>query len=283
MRGTLGNQNPTALHPAELLLTNAQPAVPGTLSATQSGLPACLPAQPQTALGEGAKPEKPVQKPTSSATACTLKGCTTRRKPKTCWHEVPGISGTVPGIGNLGSIENSGVELALSWRDRIERLEPQHRNEPCHHQEQGTEPRAGRLLHHSRRQAAELHNGRIPHRLLLRLQGGRRLPDPGEIEHSPKNTLATVTPGDLKFRDVNGDGEITTADRTMIGNPTPDVTYGFTLGLGYKNWELAVDMMGQGGNQIYRTWDNYNWSQFNLWSNAWTAGTVNGPATPSRC
>ena len=31
-----------------------------------------------------------------------------------------------------------------------------------------------------------------------------------EIEHSPKNTLATVTPGDLKFRDVNGDGEITT-------------------------------------------------------------------------
>ena len=50
----------------------------------------------------------------------------------------------------------------------------------------------------------------------------------------------------------------------MIGNPTPDVTYGFTLGLGYKNWELAVDMMGQGGNQIYRTWDNYNWSQFNF-------------------
>ena len=36
----------------------------------------------------------------------------------------------------------------------------------------------------------------------------------------------------MKFRDVNGDGEITTADRTMIGNPTPDVTYGFTLGLG---------------------------------------------------
>ena len=68
----------------------------------------------------------------------------------------------------------------------------------------------------------------------------------------------------MKFKDVNGDGEITTADRTMIGNPTPDITYGITLGVGYKNWELAVDMMGQGGNQIYRTWDNYNWSQFNF-------------------
>ena len=85
-----------------------------------------------------------------------------------------------------------------------------------------------------------------------------------EINSSPKNTLATVTPGDLKFKDVNGDGEITTADRTMIGDPTPNVTYGITLGVGYKNWELAVDMMGQGGNQIYRTWDNYNWSQFNF-------------------
>ena len=85
-----------------------------------------------------------------------------------------------------------------------------------------------------------------------------------EIAKSPKNTLATVTPGDLKFKDVNGDGEITTADRTMIGDPTPDVTYGITLGVNYKNWELGIDMMGQGGNQIFRTWDNYNWSQFNF-------------------
>ncbi len=85
-----------------------------------------------------------------------------------------------------------------------------------------------------------------------------------EIARSPKNTLATVTPGDLKFKDVNGDGEITTADRTLIGDPTPNVTYGIALGVSYKNWELGIDMMGQGGNQIFRTWDNYNWSQFNF-------------------
>ena len=85
-----------------------------------------------------------------------------------------------------------------------------------------------------------------------------------DIRNSPEQTFGDYMPGDIKYKDVNGDGEITTADRTMIGNPTPDVTYGFTLGLGYKNWDLAVDMMGQGGNQIYRTWDNYNWSQFNF-------------------
>jgi hypothetical protein len=69
--------------------------------------------------------------------------------------------------------------------------------------------------------------------------------------------------GSLKFADVNGDGKITPDDRTKIGDPTPDVTYGISLGLSYKNWELSMEMMGQGGNQIYRTWDNYNWAQFN--------------------
>lgn len=75
--------------------------------------------------------------------------------------------------------------------------------------------------------------------------------------------LVTVTPGDLKFADVNGDGKITPEDRTMIGDPTPDVTYGLSLGVSYKNWDLSIEMMGQGGNQIYRTWDNYNFAQFN--------------------
>ena len=84
-----------------------------------------------------------------------------------------------------------------------------------------------------------------------------------DIDASPENTLATVTPGDLKFADVNGDGKITPEDRTMIGDPTPDVTYGLSLGVSYKNWDLSIEMMGQGGNQIYRTWDNYNFAQFN--------------------
>ena len=60
-----------------------------------------------------------------------------------------------------------------------------------------------------------------------------------DIDASPENTLATVTPGDLKFADVNGDGKITPEDRTMIGDPTPDVTYG--LGVSYKNWDLSIE------------------------------------------
>lgn len=87
-----------------------------------------------------------------------------------------------------------------------------------------------------------------------------------DIDASPENTLATVTPGDLKFADVNRDGKITPEDRTMIGNPTPDFTYGLSLGVNYKNWSLGIDMMGQHGNEIFRTWDNYNFAQFNYLS-----------------
>ena len=62
------------------------------------------------------------------------------------------------------------------------------------------------------------------------------------------------------------DGKITPEDRTMIGNPTPDFTYGLSLGVNYKNWSLGIDMMGQHGNEIFRTWDNYNFAQFNYLS-----------------
>lgn len=47
-----------------------------------------------------------------------------------------------------------------------------------------------------------------------------------DIETSAPNQVASVKPGDLKFADVNGDGIISEKDRTMIGNPTPDFTYG---------------------------------------------------------
>ena len=50
-----------------------------------------------------------------------------------------------------------------------------------------------------------------------------------DIRFSPINSVGSVTPGDLKFADVDGNGKITDNDRTMIGNPTPDFTYGLML------------------------------------------------------
>lgn len=88
-------------------------------------------------------------------------------------------------------------------------------------------------------------------------------------------------PGDLKYKDVNGDGFITTDDRTMIGNPTPDFTYGGNVTLRYKGFDLSVDMQGVYGNEVYRYWGSselpytkYNYPAFKM--NRWHGeGTSN--------
>jgi TonB-linked SusC/RagA family outer membrane protein len=58
-------------------------------------------------------------------------------------------------------------------------------------------------------------------------------------------------PGKLKIEDVNSDGKITDADRTVIGNPHPDFTYGINVNLGYKNFEFTVFGNGSVGNDIF--------------------------------
>jgi len=57
--------------------------------------------------------------------------------------------------------------------------------------------------------------------------------------------------GDLRFADLNGDGVITPADRTIIGNPNPKAFAGVTNNFSYKGVELSVFFQGQFGNQIY--------------------------------
>jgi TonB-linked SusC/RagA family outer membrane protein len=84
-----------------------------------------------------------------------------------------------------------------------------------------------------------------------------------DIKQSPANTVYGVKPGDLKFRDVDGDGQITIKDRTMIGNPTPDCIYGFSVNLEYKGLELGIDLMGVYGNEIYRNWGTSTYAQLN--------------------
>jgi hypothetical protein len=71
---------------------------------------------------------------------------------------------------------------------------------------------------------------------------------------SPVNTEFAYGPGDLKYKDVNGDGVINAKDRTMIGNPTPDFTYGTSINLQYKRFEADFDFGGVYGNEIFRNW-----------------------------
>lgn len=57
--------------------------------------------------------------------------------------------------------------------------------------------------------------------------------------------------GDAKFEDLNSDGKIDELDKTALGNPFPWLSYGFNLGLDYRNFDLQLFLQGVYGNEIF--------------------------------
>lgn len=75
----------------------------------------------------------------------------------------------------------------------------------------------------------------------------------------PVSTFSTTAlePGDLYFKDTNGDGVINSKDAGIIGNPYPKFTYGLTLGATYKNFFFNSSFAGSYGNQVLDGQDYY--------------------------
>ena len=201
-----------------------------------------------------------------------------------------GFSGAKNSLENLGEIQNRGVEISASWNDKIG--------------ETGLGYSLSGNLTTISNEVISL--GRGPEDAIFASGGISRSLEGYPVGHFYgykvagvyqnaedvktyfPNKVGSPLPGDLKFEDINGDGEITQDDRTKIGDPSPDFTYGFNVNLSYKNFDLGVDMMGVYGNEIYRTWDDPTYAQLNYLTNRmdrWNGeGTSNWEpiANPSR-
>lgn len=164
---------------------------------------------------------------------------------------VPGGSGTLPRLTNLGSLKNSGFEFSAAWNQRMTRdfninisgNLTTYKNEvlslPVEYQ--GYDGPARTLVG----QPIGSFWGYIVEGIYQSYADKLK---------SPVNTEFSYGPGDLKYKDINGDGKINTEDKTTIGNPTPDFTYGGSVKLTFKGLELDVDVQGVYGNEIYRNW-----------------------------
>src|SRR5690606_9032814 len=64
-----------------------------------------------------------------------------------------------------------------------------------------------------------------------------------EIAKGPVDNI-NPQPGDFKYEDVSGDGKINEEDRTIIGNPNPDYTFGITNEFSYKNFNFSFLIYG---------------------------------------
>ncbi len=88
-------------------------------------------------------------------------------------------------------------------------------------------------------------------------------------------------PGDFKREDVNGDGKIDINDYVNLGNSVPKYTFGFTLNMNYKNFDMMVFAQGQAGNKIFqglRRLDipesNYQTAILDRWTGEGTSNTI---------
>ena len=105
--------------------------------------------------------------------------------------------------------------------------------------------------------------------------------DDAEVSASPLQTDAA--PGRFKYRDVDGDNEITPEDRTFFGDPNPDFTYGLTLGINYKGFDFSTIFYGSQGNDAINLVHYYTHffgtsegkGKSNVLNNAWTPENLN--------
>ncbi|MFV5687638.1 SusC/RagA family TonB-linked outer membrane protein [Flavobacterium sp. ZT3R25] len=94
-----------------------------------------------------------------------------------------------------------------------------------------------------------------------------------DLAASPTQTNAGV--GDIKFKDINGDGMISDLDRTFQGITIPKYSYGFNFSGSYKNWDIAMFWQGAGGNKVFNSiyrnlmagqYGNHSTDELNYWT-----------------
>ncbi|MCW3092973.1 MAG: TonB-dependent receptor [Ferruginibacter sp.] len=108
-----------------------------------------------------------------------------------------------------------------------------------------------------------------------------------EIDKHPQDPDATkkANIGDLIYADVNGDGKITDADRTVIGNPYPKVAYGASINLNWRGFDLAMLWNGVAGVDIFngvRPYTENLWSDGNTTAAVFGASNLNGNGITSQ-
>ncbi|TZF82819.1 TonB-dependent receptor [Pedobacter sp. BS3] len=121
--------------------------------------------------------------------------------------------------------------------------------------------------------------------------------DDDEVLNSPRQNFGPYGAGDIKYRDVNRDGQITDADQVPIGNPTmPEIVYGFGISSGYKGFDFSVFFQGlanesfwidaeatspfAGDNQLLKAYADSHWSEdvrdeYALWPRLSTTVSAN--------
>ena len=176
-------------------------------------------------------------------------------------------AGANPPIINGGDVKNSGVELALAYNGNVGKLSyTVGANGAYNKNRVGSIPTVDGVIHGNTNvlYANSLEFYRAENGYPIGYFRGYKTAGIFQTEAdvaayrstSGKIIQPTAAPGDVRFVDLNNDGMIDDSDKTKIGDPNPDYTYGLNISANYKGFDLYVLASGVAGNQIIQSWRN---------------------------
>ena len=158
-------------------------------------------------------------------------------------------SGSV--LRNVGDIRNSGLEMVLTWNNEISKDFSY--NVSVNFATLKNEVRDLYGQSYINGGMAEFRQRSQVGEPLLSFYGyevAGVYQNQAEIDADPIAVANGLVPGDLKFADQDGNQVLDDDDKVFLGSYFPNLTYGGSLGLAYKNIEFSMNVMGQRGNKI---------------------------------
>nr|WP_295923112.1 TonB-dependent receptor [uncultured Dyadobacter sp.] len=193
---------------------------------------------------------------------------------------LPGIAGGVtPATVNIGDIRNKGVDIAATFHGKGgENLTYSiGTNITAYKNEVVSVPQPGYFDAASHQQLGPIVRNQVGQEVSAfygyKVTGLFR----NEAEVTAAPTQNAAAPGRFRYMDVNGDGKIDPSDRTFLGSPNPDFTYGVNLSMKYKRLDFSAIFFGSQGNQAVNAirvqtdfFGTYVGAKSNRLLNAWT-------------
>ena len=175
---------------------------------------------------------------------------------------IPSYVGETKPVGNVGDMENKGLELELSYKGHIADFNYGIKGNVTYIKNKvknlgnsdGFMQISGTSVQGISDFYARAENG-MPYGYFYGYKTDGIFQNMEEV-YAYQNADGSLiqpdaVPGDVRFVDVNGDGEITGDDRTNIGKGIPDWTFGFTLNADWKGFDVNVFFQGVAGCDIF--------------------------------
>ena len=172
---------------------------------------------------------------------------------------IPGHVGNFGPVANVGSVENKGFEIALTWKQSTPNFKYSLNFNAAKNTNTVTKigNEQGVLSGASWAVAGQVTRAEVglPIGYFWGYKTDGIFQNQNDIFAHINNQGEVIqpdaVPGDVRFVDVNNDGIIDDGDRTLIGNPTPDWTLGFTGDISYKGFDLSIFLQGALGHQVF--------------------------------